>query len=532
MLKDLHSKKQDERGISSGEKMPEIVTESLRKIANGSAIIFMGTIISLSLGFFTRIIIVRFTTQNEFGIYSLALTIITICGTLAMFGLQEGVTRNIAYFRGKKEKENVQGTIYSAIIISLAASFLVTFIVISSSSYIATEIFEISEISPILKILSMSIPFTVITNVLISIFRGFDNANIKVGFDNILRPATYLLLLGTVVVLQMSFIIILYTYVISILITFVIIVIYFLKNKPNKIKYNRLHINKNTKELLRYSLPLLAVSILLMVMSWTDTLMLGYFKTTEIVGVYSATYPVAALLSTGINSLGYLYVPIISGLYSKNQVKELGKINENSTKWSFVTTVPIFSLIFIFPEFVLNTFYDYRYIEASNVLQVLALGFMMNSFFGLNYFTLMATGKTTFLMTCSSISAALNILLNLILIPTYGMIGAAVASTISFTAIEMYMTLKLYKFLKIHPFNNKYKRIVLLSALLIGIFCIFRISVIQTFWTILGYYFLFLVTYLILILLTKSLDKEDIQMLQDIKKAIMNPYLTFRSKIS
>lgn len=258
-----------------------------------------------------------------------------------------------------------------------------------------------------------------------------------------------------------------------------------------------------------------------MVLSWTDTLMLGYFKTAEIVGIYSAIYPIAMLLSTGVDSLGYLYVPIISRLYSENQVQNIGKVNEISTKWGFVITVPVFFLIYVLPEFVVNTLYDYRYIEASNILQILALGFMMNSLFGLNYYTLMATGKANFLMICSLFSAALKIILNLILIPSYGMIGAAIASIISYTTIEIYMTLKLYKFYKIHPFSSKYLKVILVSILLIGIFYIFRTLAMQDPFRIIEYYFFFLISYFVLILLTNSMDEEDIKILQNVKNLLL-----------
>ena len=56
------------------------------------------------LGFIGRIILVRFTTQTEYGIYSLALVIISIFVTISTLGLQEGSTRYIAYFRGKNEE--------------------------------------------------------------------------------------------------------------------------------------------------------------------------------------------------------------------------------------------------------------------------------------------------------------------------------------------------------------------------------------------------------------------------------------------
>ncbi|MBA7548631.1 hypothetical protein ES705_41096 [subsurface metagenome] len=85
--------------------MSEIVNQSLQKIAKGTGIVFTGTIIGLLLGFISRVIIVRYTTQTEYGIYSLALVIISIFATISTLGLQEGSTRYIAYFRGKKEEK-------------------------------------------------------------------------------------------------------------------------------------------------------------------------------------------------------------------------------------------------------------------------------------------------------------------------------------------------------------------------------------------------------------------------------------------
>ncbi|MGB3459335.1 MAG: oligosaccharide flippase family protein [Halobacteriota archaeon] len=84
--------------------MSENVNQSLQKIAKGTGIIFTGTIIGMLLAFVSRVIIVRYTTQSEYGIYSLALVIISIFVTISTLGLQQGSTRYIAYFRGKNEE--------------------------------------------------------------------------------------------------------------------------------------------------------------------------------------------------------------------------------------------------------------------------------------------------------------------------------------------------------------------------------------------------------------------------------------------
>ena len=98
------------------------MNQSLQKIAKGTGIIFIGTIIGMLLGFVSRVILVRYITQTEYGIYCLALTVISIFVTISALGLGEGSTRDIAYFRGKNEEGKIKGVISSSIKIAIIAS--------------------------------------------------------------------------------------------------------------------------------------------------------------------------------------------------------------------------------------------------------------------------------------------------------------------------------------------------------------------------------------------------------------------------
>ena len=268
--------------------MSEIVNQSLQKIAKGTGIVFTGTIIGMLLGFVNRVIIVRYITQTEYGIYSLAFVLVSIFVTISTLGLSEGSTRYIAYFRGKKEEEKVRGIISSSIKIAIIASISLAVISFFASDIISSSIFHAPELSTPLKIFSIAIPFTVLINVFISIFRGFDGVDVKVYFQDILRLVLYLLFLIAVVLFSLSFLGVVYAYVMSIAVTCVVFVIYMVKKSPLSMKRKEMVDNSMTKGLLIFSVPLLAVSVLIMVMSWTDTLMLGYFKTPDVVGLYNA----------------------------------------------------------------------------------------------------------------------------------------------------------------------------------------------------------------------------------------------------
>ena len=145
--------------------MSEIVNQRLQKIAKSAGIIFTGTIIGLLLGFGGRVILIRFTTQTEYGIYSLALVIISIFATISMLGLGTGSPRYIAYFRGKGEEGKVRGVISSSIKIAFVASFSLAVISFFVSDFISASVFHTSVLSTPLKIFSIAIPFTVLIGI-------------------------------------------------------------------------------------------------------------------------------------------------------------------------------------------------------------------------------------------------------------------------------------------------------------------------------------------------------------------------------
>ena len=500
--------------------MSEVINQSLQKIAKGTGIIFIGTIIGMLLGFIGRIILVRFTTQTEYGIYCLALVVIGIFVTISTLGLSEGSTRYIAYFRGKNEEGKVKGVISSSIKIVIIASISLAVISFFVSDFISTNIFHAPELSTPLKIFSIAIPFTVLINVFIAIFRGFDRVDAQVYFNNILRPILYLLFLIAVVLFGLSFLGVVYACVLSIAVTCVVFVIYVMKKSPLSIRSGSSVINPMTKELLFFSVPLLAVSMLMMIMSWTDTLMLGYFKTPDVVGVYNTALPLASLLSMSVSSMTFIYVPIISQLYSKNLIDELRKCYIILTKWIFLLTLPIFFVLFLFPDVVLNLLFGSRYVGAAVALQVLAFGFFLNISLGLSYNTLLVLGKNKFLMWTFVISAIINIILNMILIPPMGIIGASIASAFSLIVGKILNTMKLYRFFELHPFAKNYLKLTGLLVMFLFVFYILRNLVIMSFWMFMALLLLFLVAYGLSVLFTKSFDEEDIMILLTIEKRL------------
>lgn len=296
---------------------------------------------------------------------------------------------------------------------------------------------------------------------------------------------------------------------------------YFIKKPPVKrtIKQERkIKFSEPTRQLIRYSFPLLITATLLNLMSWIDTIMLGYFKSADVVGIYNAVYPLVGFLSLVVASMGFVYVPVISRLWGQNDTAPIGSIYAVMTKWCFLLTFPLFALIFVYPEYFITKLYGAQYVSGATALRILALGFIANSYFGFNYHTLLASGDSDFLMKCSVASAGINVVINFMLIPEYGMIGAAIGTAVSFASIEVLMTLRAWRKQNMHPFTSTYRRLTFIVVFIVGSMLAAKNAHLLTGapWE----YAAFIIGYFLIVHRARILDNNEMKMISEIRKNI------------
>ena len=140
----------------------EHLNESLRKIAKGAGIVFMGALIGRAFGYGSRIIIARFLGANDYGLISLGFAALAMATALAAIGLPSGVTRYISFYKGKEDEGRIKGTIIGALKICFPLSLIFTFFIFLNADWISIHVFHESELSPVLRIFSMGIPFWIL----------------------------------------------------------------------------------------------------------------------------------------------------------------------------------------------------------------------------------------------------------------------------------------------------------------------------------------------------------------------------------
>jgi len=500
--------------------MSQTLSDSLVKITKGTGIVFVGSLVSLLLGFVGRPLIARCGTEADYGVYSLALVVLNICAVIAALGLTTGTPRSMAYARGKNDSERVQKLIPASLQLSLIAGISLGIIVFFTSDVIAIKIFHDANLGLPLRIFALGIPISALISILISIFQGFEDVKPTAYFQYILRSLLFPLFLLPIVFLKLPFTGVFYASLASLAISCVALIIYTAKRLPFPIGLRtRISANPVAKELLLFSLPLFGLGMLGLIITFADTLMLGSLKGSADVGLYSAARPLAELVFAPLNVMALIYTPVVSGLYAQGSIPEMRRVFSVLTKWLVSATLPLFLILFLFPETVLSFLFGASYASAATALRILSIGFMVSNFLALGGTTLVVMGEIRFLMWVALANVLLNIGLNIALIPPLGIEGAAIAYGVALTSVYVTCCTKLYRLAKAQPLSKNLLKPTLASIALVLLFqFIFRNLVTVVWWMLPLLFILYYGIYGLAILLTKSFDQEDIAMLLAIEK--------------
>lgn len=494
--------------------MSDIVDQSLGKIARGTGAVSFGMAVVILSGFLCRVLLARFFTTSEYGIYSLAIVLLNILVIFTMLGLHEGLARQIAYYRGRGDDPKVGGVIASSLQIAIVASVLVSLTIFFASDIIAIKAFHEPGLSTPLKIVSLALPFSVLMQMFAAVFRGFDEAKPKVYFDDLLRTGLFILLLLGVLLLHLPFLGAVFAFSASLIIGGIAFAIYTIKRAPFSMKRaSSLVSNSIHREMLLFSLPLVFVYTLNEIMQWTDTLIIGLLKTAYEVGLYNAAVPLAQFVQLIMGATVFIYKPVVTGLYSQGALAEIKQIYQSLTRWVMLLVFPVFLVIFLFPKPVINIVFGQEYVGASPALRILALAFLSLPLLGPQGSTLMAMGKNNILMCVAAAGAIVNIVLNFILVPLVGIAGAATATLVSWGGVQLTDLIILYKMTGIHPFSKSYYLPMAISlAASLAVYFVVEHFLTVTFWMPPIILIVFWMIYLLATLLTRSFDEQALKL--------------------
>lgn len=492
---------------------------TIHSVGRGATAMAVATLCLLAFQFLARVLVTRSVSVTEWGEFSLALALTSLVALLAAFGIPTAVARSLAFEPTYEERTRVvrRATLFS---IGVAAASTILLYVFAGA--IAAG-FHDANLTGVLQLFALTIPFSILSSVLAGFFQGMERAEPNAIFNQIVNPGLFLVFAWLLLFYGWHFTGAVLGYVLSYAFSFAALAVYSAIRLPAVLRASSTETFTGDVSgripLVELAVTLFGISTLSYVTSFGDTLVLGVFRSTQIVGQYSSAMTLARLFLVGSGAITYIYLPVSARLRREGDYATVRQSYVTSSRWLVLITLPLFFLFTFDPANTLGVTFGKLYVSAAPTLQVLAVGSFIAVMVGPAASCLGGIGRPRAMLLFTLSSAVANVALSFTLIPLFGLAGAAYAWSVARVLYPVLCLAFLWSEYGIHPFAAHYLKPLALSVVvLLPIF--YLCSSLRVWWMLPILFVAVVLVYLGSILATRSVDPGDVIVLRGVERRL------------
>lgn len=396
-------------------------------ILTRSGIALLLRCIGLANSFLFSFLLAHLLGSRGAGLYFLAATLVSLSTVLARFGLDNTLLRMGAVYAEAQEWAKLRALYKRSMTWVLTLGVILTCLLFASSQLLARYVFSETALTSLLQIMSLSIIPLSLLQLHAELLKSTRKIVAAILIQNVGVPLLGNLLLFLLVPILQNHGAALSSVIASSVVMLAALLVW-RKNTPAL--YSTPCGTVDSKEILASSMPLFIVAIMNVIIDLSDSVLIGYFLNASAVGIYTIALRVTSISSVLLSSVNSVIAPEFSTLWANGKHQELNTLAQTTTRrMALIACVLLFCIVF-FAEAILGIF-GAEFIAGSTVLRVLGIAHFIALATGPVAYILMMTGNERFHRTTVVLCAISNIVLNCILIPLYGMTGAAIATAIA-----------------------------------------------------------------------------------------------------
>jgi len=440
-----------------------MVLKDIRRITKNSFGFSIGMILTHAIGFFLLPIYTRYLTPEDYGIISIAAVVSAIFSIICIFGLGNAISR--FFFDYCNDPYELREYLSTICITVLSVSFCLTIILYLFGEPFFAIFFPGVPLYPYIGLALWTTFFGIPLNFAYYILRVRERSFLY-SFLNISKfIITTILIIIFVVIYLEGALGSLKGQLIAALVFFIVAFILLRNDLGLCFNFSKL------KESFFFGLPIVPHELASWLSSMVDRIFLTQYTTLATVGLYSLGYQFGAILSFITTAINMAWVP-----YFFSTAKELGE--RARPTFALLTSYYMMFILFValgiilFAEDVIYIMTTPEYYGSVEVVPIIVLSFVFGGMYYMVVNQLFFLKRTAYVMYSTVIAAIINVCLNIILIPLYGMIGAGLATAVSYGCSFIFVY---YFSNKLFPISYEYGRIfkICLLATLIYVFSLF-----------------------------------------------------------
>ena len=396
--------------------------EGLSTVTRGTTFVIASTICLVLFNFLSRVLLVR--SNANWGAFSFDLAVAAVLSSVGTLGLPNAIARSLPYSTSDAER---RAYVRTSLTIALASGTTIAVALWLAAGPVGRYLGN-PAVGLGLQFFAIAVGASIVGGLIASIFQGFADVAPNALFLQIVNPGLFLAFLGVEYYLPsigLSYRNALVAYALANAVTLCALAVYAARRLPRHLPVGPRAAGM-TGRLLDFAGPLFVAGAMVTLAGFGDTLVLGAYHNSA-VATYTASLTLARLVQIGIGAASYIYLPVAARFLSRANHRAVQLTYATVTKWMAILSVPLFFLFVLLPQQSLGFVYRGSYGTVVLPLQLTVAGAFAATLLGPGAMTLIAYGRVRLLAYDALVAGLADVGLALLLVPTYGYVGAAVA---------------------------------------------------------------------------------------------------------
>ncbi len=416
-------------------------------IAKGAAGSFGLKVVSLGISFVTNVVLARQLGATDYGAYVYALAWITFLGIPASLGLPEYLIREVAIYRAKEDWSHLRGLLHWANGLVLVLSL--------GTGAIAAAVIAALDLSPQLRLIFwlmlLVMPLASLTGLRQGTMKGLNRVVVGDFPELLVRPTLFLGLVGLGILLlgqRLTAVWVMGIYGVTVALAFGVGAWLLYRSLPEAV--HRVESRQMPGLWFRATLPFLLIVAMFVVNQQTDVMMLGLLQGTDAAGIYTVVGRGTQLIQFALMAISSATGPTLAGLVSREDWSQLKQVLTNSSRLLLGSTLAIALTLMLLGRWFLAIFGP-EFVAGYPALIILGCGYLMSAPLELAGLLLLMSGHERETAIGTGMTATLNVIFNALLIPRWGLAGAALATSLSMVIRGSYFMIRAHQRLHMVP---------------------------------------------------------------------------------
>ena len=424
--------------------------QNMLATAKGGSILAAGQLLELGGRFITALLLARLLGAGEYGMYTLALSAAAIAAAVAGFGLDSAMIRYVAIQAKKQDGAGLWGTVQLGIAGTLGSSLVLGTGLYFLAAPIAEQLFNEPKLVPLLQLLSIVVPFLALSDLLVGIAHGFKKMEYSAIARNFVQILVRIALLVVFALIGLNAFLTVIAFGIFDVAASLVMISLLSRDLSWKRPLNSAR--RDTREIFNYSLPFWLSGMLTKFRKNIQIILLGSFSTVTSVGIFALASKINLIGHIAYSSIIASVKPVIAEVHTLDNRKEMQRLYQTTTRWTLMFNLPMFLIMVLFPGAILSIF-GQSFVGGATALVILACAELVNAGTGICGSIIDMTGYTKMKLVNSVLWVVISISANFLLIPYWGLLGAAAAVFISMATINILRVAEVWFIFRIIPYN-------------------------------------------------------------------------------